>query len=101
MDAAKERPWADHPLYRGMSDEAAGPSWRARQKRLEEEAIAPQENWQSPNGAEDYGLSADAASNEQQRSQPEILPFETFDASQWEGVPIDDRPGFRLANPAS
>jgi RecA-family ATPase len=22
---------------------------------------------------------------------PEILPFETFDASQWEGVPIDDR----------
>jgi RecA-family ATPase len=30
-------------------------------------------------------------SNEQQQSQPEILPFETFDASQWEGVPIDDR----------
>ena len=22
---------------------------------------------------------------------PEILPFETFDASQWEGIPIDDR----------
>jgi hypothetical protein len=41
MDAAKERPWADHPLYRGMSDEAAGPSWRARQKRLAEEASAP------------------------------------------------------------
>jgi len=60
MDAAKERPWADHPLYRGMTDEAAGPSWRARLKRLAEEASAPQENWQSPNSPEDYGLSADA-----------------------------------------
>jgi RecA-family ATPase len=39
MDAAK-RPWADHPLYRGMTDEAAGPSWRARQERLAEEASA-------------------------------------------------------------
>jgi hypothetical protein len=36
MDATADRPWADHPLYRGMSDEAAGPSWLARQKRLEE-----------------------------------------------------------------
>jgi RecA-family ATPase len=30
-------------------------------------------------------------SNEQQQSQPEILPFETFDASQWEGALIEDR----------
>jgi hypothetical protein len=41
MGAARERPWADQPLYGGMSDSAAEASWRARQKHLAvEEAIA-------------------------------------------------------------
>jgi AAA domain len=62
MDETTERPWADHPLYRGMTDEAAGPSWRARQKRLAAEIAAengepiappaddraPNDGWQGP-----------------------------------------------------
>ena len=35
-------PWANNPLYGGMSDESAGRSWHARQKQLEqEEALEP------------------------------------------------------------
>jgi RecA-family ATPase len=56
-----------------------------------------------PKGPEDYGLSADAereASNEgstgtttkdKAAQAAEICPFDTFDASQWEGVPIEPR----------
>jgi RecA-family ATPase len=65
----------------------------------------PPDNWQSPNSLEEYGLSEDAGpraanghdadrapiKNTPTDAPPEILPFETFDASQWEGVPIDDR----------
>jgi AAA domain len=53
---------------------------------------------------EEFGLSENAepdyvpmngatAANEQRQSRApaEILPFETFDASQWEGVPIETR----------
>lgn len=40
-----DRPWASHPLYRGMPDKAAAPSWAAREKRrLEDEA------WEHKNG---------------------------------------------------
>jgi len=82
MDAAKERPWADHPLYRGMTDEAAGPSWRAMQKRLAEEASAPPENWPSPNGPEDYGLPADAGRDDVGEADGEQNAF-TFDLAPY------------------
>jgi RecA-family ATPase len=53
-------------------------------------------NWKWPNGPEEYGLSPDAGregktDDREAEQPPEILPFETFDASQWEGVPIEDR----------
>jgi RecA-family ATPase len=109
---AKERPWADHPLYRGMSDEAAGPSWRAWQKRLEAETGAEMgepiaspfeddrplvDSFDAFDRADDdepratNGHADRAPINTTTDALPEILPFETFDASQWEGVPIDDR----------
>lgn len=55
-----------------------------------------------PNGEGDYGLPADnehddkgdagAMTTNDKAAQPaEILPFDTFDASQWDGVPIDPR----------
>jgi len=34
-----KRPWADDPMFGGMSDEAAEPSWRAQKLRREEEAL--------------------------------------------------------------
>ncbi len=47
---------------------------------------------------EEFGLpAADAkpdptpTQNQQPQEKPDILPFETFDASQWEGVPIEPR----------
>ncbi len=48
-----------------------------------------------PNGPEDFDLPADGeldqAPGDHPKAPAEILPFETFDASQWEGVPIEPR----------
>jgi RecA-family ATPase len=44
-----------------------------------------------PHGPEAYGLPINAVPDQAPPPAPEILPFETFDASQWEGVPIDTR----------
>jgi putative DNA primase/helicase len=37
-----DRPWANNPLYGGMSDESAGRSWHARQKQLQQEETTEQ-----------------------------------------------------------
>jgi hypothetical protein len=54
-----DRPWAKHPWYRDMSDQAAAPSWAAREKRrLEDEACEhkngpPKDDWRPPDDIPD------------------------------------------------
>src|ERR1700733_12986452 len=53
---------------------------------------SPPDDVPLPNGLEDYGLPPDADLGISATTAPaEIQPFETFDASQWEGVPIEPR----------
>ena len=42
------RPWANNPYYGGMSDEAAERSWRAREKRREQETTEQNRALQTP-----------------------------------------------------
>jgi RecA-family ATPase len=68
---------------------------------FEPAAATEPDDWQAPTeippsaeGEPDYApMNGATASNEQHqgRAPAEILPFETFDASQWEGVPIEPR----------
>jgi hypothetical protein len=73
-----DRPWANHPLYRGMSDQAAAPSWAAREKRrLEDEEWdrtngTPNDGWQ-PLG--DYADSRDGPLDDPLLIQPPIEPI--------------------------
>lgn len=70
-----DRPWANHPFYRGMSDQAAAPSWAAREKpRLEDEAVRtdrlPEPATSHRRQKVEYGLSADSVTEQ-------ILEFAT------------------------
>jgi RecA-family ATPase len=55
----------------------------------------PTEYPESADGEPDYqpmnGTTAAPPNQRQDKAPPGILPFETFDASQWEGVPIEQR----------
>jgi hypothetical protein len=55
----------------------------------------PRENVPLAQGPEEFELPAadggERDTGDTQKSAAEILPFKTFDASQWEGVPIEPR----------
>jgi AAA domain len=99
-----DRPWASHPFYRGMPDEAAAPSWAAREKRrLEDEEWdrandPPNDGWQPPGDypdARDVRLDDLAASSTQPHIEPISLPPLTV--NEWRERDLPE-PDFLMGN---
>jgi hypothetical protein len=54
--------------------------------------IGEADNWQSPNGPEDYGLSADDDREGEADTEPAIIePLETIDPADWDGQKPPER----------
>ena len=99
-----DRPWASDPWYRGMSDEAAAPSWAAREKRgLENEAWErkngpPKDDWRLPEGIPDEhaDIFRDPASpSDHSLNEPRSLPPLTV--NEWRERNLAD-PDFLMGN---
>jgi AAA domain len=91
-----DRPWASHPLYRGMPDKAAAPSWAAREKRrLEDEEWEhkngpPKDDWRSPNDIPDERGENPAPSSDRSPIESTSLPPLTVNEWRERNLPKPD-----------